>query len=67
MRDYKITGKQIPTQIITSFLLQICQGVAYLHERKILHRDLKSQNVFLQPGQKVKIGDFGLAKQFAKV
>ena len=34
----------------------------YLHEMKILHRDLKSQNIFLSSTGQIKIGDFGIAK-----
>ncbi|KAM3173870.1 hypothetical protein ACTXT7_011707 [Hymenolepis weldensis] len=39
---------------------QTTQGMDYLHAKKILHRDLKSSNIFLQE-RTVKIGDFGLA------
>jgi serine/threonine protein kinase len=49
--------------------LQICAGLKYAHEHKILHRDLKPGNIFLLPGQSgsessvhVKIMDFGIAK-----
>ena len=38
-------------------------GLYHLHEKKILHRDLKTQNILLNSENDVKIADFGLAKQ----
>ena len=43
------------------FLVQICEGVRYIHQRGILHRDLKLGNMFLTWDMTLKIGDFGLA------
>jgi len=41
---------------------QICLAIKHIHDRKILHRDLKSQNVFLTRQGLAKLGDFGIAK-----
>ncbi|XP_061397586.1 serine/threonine-protein kinase polo-like [Musca vetustissima] len=43
------------------YIYQIIQGVKYLHDNRIIHRDLKLNNIFLNDMLQVKIGDFGLA------
>ncbi len=42
--------------------IQICEGLAIAHEKGIVHRDIKSDNIMLTPRRQVKIMDFGLAK-----
>jgi polo-like kinase 1 len=42
-------------------MLDVFEGVRYLHSNNILHRDLKVQNLLLDAEYRVKIGDFGLA------
>ena len=49
---------------IINFLTQICLALNHIHKKKIIHRDLKSGNVFLTKSGLVKLGDFGIAKGF---
>ena len=42
----------------------MCLGVKYLHEHNIIHRDLKTSNIYLGEGDKIVIGDFGISKIF---
>ena len=43
------------------FVKQIVEACIYLHEKRIIHRDLKLGNLFLNDEMEIKIGDFGLA------
>ncbi|XP_052018144.1 serine/threonine-protein kinase Nek5 [Apodemus sylvaticus] len=48
---------------ILCWFVQISLGLKHIHDRKILHRDIKSQNIFLsQNGMVAKLGDFGTAR-----
>lgn len=46
---------------IRRFIIQVCGAVKYLHTRSVVHRDLKTGNIFLDKGMNIKVGDFGLA------
>jgi NIMA (never in mitosis gene a)-related kinase 1/4/5 len=48
-------------QVLLLFV-QICLALWHVHARKFLHRDLKSQNIFLANNNIVKLGDFGIAR-----
>jgi NIMA (never in mitosis gene a)-related kinase len=47
---------------IWKFFIQACLGIQYLHVRKILHRDIKTINLFMSKDETIKVGDLGVAK-----
>jgi NIMA (never in mitosis gene a)-related kinase len=47
---------------VLDIFTQICLAIKHTHDKKILHRDLKSQNIFLTKRGIVKLGDFGIAR-----
>ncbi|CAM9539243.1 unnamed protein product [Phaeothamnion confervicola] len=58
-------SRLLPEDRVLDWLVQITLAVKHLHDRKILHRDLKTQNIFLTSQRLVKLGDFGIAKVLA--
>lgn len=47
---------------IMNWFVQMCLSLEYIHGRKVLHRDIKSSNVFLTRSNTIKLGDFGISK-----
>ena len=47
---------------VLDWFAQLCFAVQYCHEAHVMHRDLKTQNVFLTEANTVRLGDFGIAK-----
>jgi len=49
---------------IINALIQLLLGLSYIHDKKIVHRDIKTKNIFIQNENTLRIGDFGIAKIF---
>ncbi|NXP78106.1 NEK11 kinase, partial [Ramphastos sulfuratus] len=61
IQEYKESGKMFAQRQILDWFIQLVLGVNYMHERRILHRDLKAKNIFLKKNL-LKIGDFGVSR-----
>jgi serine/threonine protein kinase len=60
----RATHGALETATIKSFMYQLLKGIAYCHENRVLHRDLKPQNLLINKRGELKLGDFGLARAF---
>ncbi|KAI8875675.1 serine/threonine-protein kinase pef1 [Backusella circina FSU 941] len=60
----RATHGALETPVIKSFMYQLLKGIAYCHENRVLHRDLKPQNLLINKRGELKLGDFGLARAF---
>ena len=61
--EFKLKGEIFDTETILQWISQVILGVMLMHSKNILHRDLKSQNLFLISDGTIKIGDFGISKE----
>ncbi|NXN17790.1 M3K19 kinase, partial [Indicator maculatus] len=57
----------LPEIVLCKYTTQILQGVAYLHDNCVVHRDIKGKNVMLMPNGVVKLIDFGCARRLSWV
>ena len=56
-------GKGLDKKLVKSYLYQLLKGIEFIHKHKVLHRDLKPQNLLMNNGI-LKIADFGLARGY---
>ena len=55
---------QMDAGLTKSYLYQLLQGILFCHQRRVLHRDMKPQNLLIDKNGCIKIADFGLARAF---
>ncbi|KAG0226563.1 Cyclin-dependent kinase 3 [Mortierella sp. GBA43] len=63
-KQHNPAGGGLPIDRVKEFLYQLLQGVEFCHGRRILHRDLKPQNLLIDDKGTLKLADFGLARAF---
>ncbi|OHT02848.1 CAMK family protein kinase [Tritrichomonas foetus] len=63
LQKYLETHKQIAEKQVLQIFTQIILGLDYIHSQNVLHRDIKTANVFLFRKGLVKLGDFGIARE----
>eukprot|EP00899_Mesostigma_viride_P019336 jgi/Mesvir1/27403/Mv07203-RA.3 len=55
-------GVTFDPKLVLNWFTQILMGLHHVHSNKVLHRDLKTQNIFIGKGGIIKIGEFGISK-----
>ena len=61
---FKESNKHFEENTIITWIVQLLLGLSYIHDKQIVHRDIKTKNIFIQSGNFLRIGDFGIAKFF---
>lgn len=61
IKAWKKAGKTFDESLILAWFIQLVLAVKFMHEKKILHRDLKTRNIFLK-NNFIKLGDFGISR-----
>ena len=56
-----------PEEDVLHFAEQMLVGLCFLHENKIIHQDLRPENIFVTPNNNIVLADFGLAKWEAQL
>ncbi|GIQ88420.1 hypothetical protein KIPB_010666, partial [Kipferlia bialata] len=55
-------GRALGEDVIWALFIQLLQGMAHIHSNRVIHRDIKPLNLFLDKDNRIKIGDLGVAK-----
>ncbi|XP_053876434.1 cyclin-dependent kinase 6 isoform X2 [Malaclemys terrapin pileata] len=61
----KVPEPGVPTETIKDMMLQLLRGLDFLHSHRVVHRDLKPQNILVTSSGQIKLADFGLARIYS--
>ena len=61
LRERHPRGTRLPSETIISYVKQIAGGLQYAHDKKLIHRDVKPENILLKTNNELLLSDFGLA------
>ncbi|KAD6118928.1 hypothetical protein E3N88_10199 [Mikania micrantha] len=64
LKNYLIKNrrKKLAFKVVVQMALDLARGLSYLHSQKIVHRDVKTENMLLDKSRTIKIADFGVAR-----
>ncbi|KAL3073672.1 hypothetical protein niasHT_039212 [Heterodera trifolii] len=61
----RLSPRSVPINYVKSFVWQLLQALTYCHTHRVVHRDLKPQNLLVKNDGTIKLADFGLARSFS--
>ncbi len=61
LRQRHPKGSRLPLHAIVAYVKQIASALQYAHDRRVIHRDVKPENILLGPNNEVLLSDFGIA------
>jgi len=64
LKKYMDSVASMDPKLVKSYIYQLIDGLLFCHKRRILHRDLKPQNLLIDKKGALKLADFGLARAF---
>ncbi|CAG8528555.1 9877_t:CDS:10 [Dentiscutata erythropus] len=62
--DFLVNRKRLKENLARKMFGQLCRAVKYCHDRRVVHRDLKLENILLDAHKNIKLGDFGFTREY---